>query len=130
MESAPIEVTEDATPYPPATRLRLTLGYADVFLGNFVERRRWIARNVRAGDALTPVTKPDGSVSLRHESGFEFRFSNAFTSSLWRQKLARGFVLREAAVHAVVRWHDRDRKVDELVLLPRLTFEKPTCHST
>lgn len=129
-ESAPIEVTEDTTVYPPATRLRLTLGYADVFLGNFVERRRWIARNVRAGDALTPVTKPDSSVSLRHESGFEFRFSNAFSSGLWRQKLARGFVLREAAVHAVVRWHDRDRKVDELVLLPRLTFEKPTCHST
>lgn len=118
-QQAPIEIEEDAACYPPVSRLLLSTSLRDVNLGRFKGAKGLICRRLMSGMSL---------VVRRY--GFEaagvgrFTYSAAFLRDRLEPLLSRGYVVAQARVNFIVRWHNQDDDSDEAIVLPMLTLER------
>ncbi len=120
-----VEITRDSLPYAHPRRLVLHLSLKDVNLGFFKGKKRFIG-NIATGAALAEDPSLPNAFLVETGQGQKRRalvLAKAAAARVEALKAA-GYVLSSAQAGWIVAWKDKERNIEEAVLLPWLEFAK------
>ncbi|MBO7223047.1 MAG: hypothetical protein J6V70_02815, partial [Kiritimatiellae bacterium] len=121
--SSDINYEFNTNDYPEPSEIAMQLGYRDVKLGFFKDKKNQILK-LRSGQELIPSINTYGDVQLSLANGYGVCILSKACRDRVYKLFDKGYELASTKIDFIVAWRSEDDTEESAIILPRLYLSK------